>query len=354
MESTRQQVLPRGRLTRSHAQSPTPGADPVAGSLPLARAPCHPDATHRHRPDHDAAHHAHHQVQAVTSPGNTNHTPSVTVCLVALNEQDHIAASITGAHEAIALGHAEAVFVVDGGSTDDTRTITTSLGAGLIDAATVLSRFGPVAGKGDSMWRAMAVLPGDAFVFLDADISGDIPKAIERLATPLRTDPRCRFTKSHFRRIPVADPTGDPLATVSGGRVTELVARPLIGVVAPQLAHLREPLSGQVGIRRDLGWSIPVVTGYGLEIGMVFDVTQKLGPDAITDVDIGDILNPRKATSDLAAMASDVMGTLLRRVTDPAVVVNHPPERPPLASLDDLPPRVTPPPRPAPETSGTD
>lgn len=203
------------------------------------------------------------------------------------------------------------LFVADSGSTDGTRAIVTDGPATLIHTDDVHHDLGAVLGKGDSMWRAMSVLPGDGWVFLDADIDGDLDAAARALAAPLLERADANFVKGYFRRspVPLADLTPD-ITPVRGGRVTERVARPLLDAHAPWLATVLEPLGGQIALTRALAAHLPVVTGYGLEIGMLFDVAELLGPDAIVEVDLGVFHNPPRPDADLDAMSGEVAGAL--------------------------------------------
>jgi glucosyl-3-phosphoglycerate synthase len=177
-------------------------------------------------------------------------------------------------------------------------------------------------------------------VFLDADIDGDLANAARSLATPVMADASCHFVKGYFvrERLPGVDPE------LAGGRVTELVARPLIASVAPWLGFVHEPLSGQVAMSRRFAQQMRVVTGYGLEIGMLFDAVLTLGTDGVAEVDIGTIRNPPKPGDHLTRMGDEVASTLLRRVAafhrDPGfadtvshLVVAELPERPPLHTV---------------------
>lgn len=278
-------------------------------------------------------------------PALADHGParSTSVCLLTLNEAEHIGRSLDLLAPALDDGTIDDLWVADGGSTDGTRDIVQSAGVNLICLEEILPGFGPVLGKGDSMWRAMSVLPGDVMVFLDADIDGDLAGAAGKLATPIQQDGSTHFVKGYFTRQhqPSTTPVDTPLV---GGRVTETVARPLIAQLAPWLSPIREPLSGQVAMSRDFAMATPVVTSYGLEIAMLFDAAMTLGVDNIAQVDIGEILNPRKPGSDLDDMGAEVASTLAQRVIachgDPDIearighlVTRRLPQRPPMGSV---------------------
>lgn len=243
-----------------------------------------------------------------------NRQRTVTVCIPVLDEQDGIARSI----EQIGLlcdgDLIDRFLVLDGGSEDGTRELATKL-ARDHDRTTVIAvddlaaDLGPVRGKGDSIWRSQAVVTTDVVVYLDADLLNVSPNLALSLAAPLVFGDEVDFTKGLFHRI---TDRGDP-REYDGGRVTELVARPLINLVCADLARYYHPLGGQIGIRRDLLASLPVFTAFGVEIGMLFDVSRRVGHDRIGEVDLGDLVNSEKADGELLPMAQQVAYTLLTR-----------------------------------------
>lgn len=248
---------------------------------------------------------------------------SVAVCVVARDEAEHISRVVTALRPLLSEDAVEAVIVIDGGSVDGTQQLAADAGAQVIRADGVHPELGAVLGKGDTLWRGASLVTQDVLVVIDADIFGDLEHIVRTLMAPLvdSVDPvdpgRTRFVKGHFRRVASLDDLDrplDPAGHLSGGRVTELVARPLIQAVAPQLMWCREPLSGQIAIEREVLAHLGVVTGYGLEIAMLFDVVSTYGRDALVEVDLGVIFNPPQPDVGLEMMAKDVMATLLARV----------------------------------------
>ena len=159
------------------------------------------------------------------------------------------------------------------------------------------------------MWRSQAAIETDVVVYLDADLLNVSPNMVLSLAAPLVFGDEVDFTKGLFHRV---TDRGDP-REYDGGRVTELVARPLINLVCADLARYYQPLGGQVGIRTDLLASLPVVTAFGVEIGMLFDVSRRVGHDRIGEVELGDLVNSEKGDGELLPMAQQVAYTLLTR-----------------------------------------
>ena len=250
-----------------------------------------------------------------TEPERFRHRErSVTVCVPVFNEREGIARSI----EQIALlcdgDLIDRFLVLDGGSDDGTRDLATTLANDHANTSVLIvedlaTEVGPVLGKGDSMWRSQAAIETDVVVYLDADLLNVSPNMALSLAAPLVFGDEVDFTKGLFHRV---TDRGDP-REYDGGRVTELVARPLINLVCADLARYYQPLGGQVGIRTDLLASLPVVTAFGVEIGMLFDVSRRVGHDRIGEVELGDLVNSEKGDGELLPMAQQVAYTLLTR-----------------------------------------
>jgi len=238
---------------------------------------------------------------------------TVTVCVPVYNDTEGITRTI----EQIGLltdgDLVDAFLVLDGGSDDGTRDAARALAADH-DHTTVLdieevTDAGAVRGKGDSMWRAIGHIATDVAVFLDADLLNVSPNMALSLAAPLVFGDDVDFTKGLFHRV---TDRGDP-REYDGGRVTELVARPLLNLVAPELACFYQPLGGQIGIRTSLLRSLPVFTGFGVEIGMLFDVSRRVGLARMGEVELGDLVNSEKGDGELLPMAQQVAFTLLTR-----------------------------------------
>lgn len=264
----------------------------------------------------------------------TAESPSRAAVLVALNEESNITDAVEALMHAYSIGAIDHVYVVDGGSRDRTVPLAMKAGATVIEANEVLTDWGPVLGKGDSMWRASAVVQQDIIAFMDADIAIDYGAAVRALIAPLLTDPRVHFVKGTFVRLTETLPRRP-----TAGRVTELVARPLLSLLEPDLAGLREPLSGQVAIRRTMLRSLCVVTNYGVEAGMLVDVHRRVGLSGIAQADLGVLHNPPQTDMDLEGMARDVMVTLLRRLAQGSLSSSlstphaEPVERPPISTI---------------------
>jgi glucosyl-3-phosphoglycerate synthase len=205
------------------------------------------------------------------------------------------------------------VVVLDGSSTDGTRKFAEAAGAKTFDDTEILSFLGPGLGKGDALWRSLTVTSGDLIVFVDADIRNPDPRFVWGLLSPLLLDPEIQLVKGLYER-PLA--TGGTLQETGGGRVTELMARPLLNAFWPELAELAQPLSGEYAGRRALLESLPFFTGYGVELGLLIDTLSRCGLDAIAQVDLGKRIHANQPLDVLSRMAFGVLQVALRRLAE--------------------------------------
>jgi glucosyl-3-phosphoglycerate synthase len=201
-------------------------------------------------------------------------------------------------------GLIDELVVIDGSSTDGTRSVALERGVTVYDEAQLMPDFGPVLGKGDALWRSLSVTSGDIVVFLDADTENFGPHFASALVGPLLLEPEIVLVKGAYRR-PFR--VGDELVVDGGGRVTELLARPWLNLNVPHLAGLVQPLAGEMAARRGLLESISFPVGYGVEIGILLDAFHAAGLDALAQVDLGSRQNQHQALRDLGAMAYAVL-----------------------------------------------
>ena len=207
-------------------------------------------------------------------------------------------------------GLVDELVVVDAGSRDGTAAVARARGARVVQEDELMPEMGRCRGKGDAMWRALSATEGDVVAFLDADTAGFDGGFAVGLLGPLLTDPGVTLVKGAFRRPLRA---GAELLADEGGRVTELMARPLLSVVAPELGGFVQPLAGEIAARRDLLESLPFPVGYGVETAMLIDALRARGLDALAQVDLGERLNRHQPLRELGAMALAVLGAGLRR-----------------------------------------
>jgi glucosyl-3-phosphoglycerate synthase len=198
------------------------------------------------------------------------------------------------------------VVVIDDRSTDATAEVAAWEGAKVLGVDDVLPGTRRGAGKGNAMWKSLFATDGDLICWLDADVRNFGPHFVTGLLGPLVTRPEVAFVKGFYRRPLHGEPTG-------GGRVTELVARPLLSLLFPDLAGFVQPLGGEYAGRRRVLESVPFVEGWGVEIGLLVDVVARVGLDATAQVDLGVREHRNRPLDELGAQATSILVTALRR-----------------------------------------
>jgi glucosyl-3-phosphoglycerate synthase len=262
---------------------------------------------------------------------------SVSVCLPTREESATVGGIVEALVDLRERGAVDQVLVVDAGSSDGTAAIAARGGAEVHDQSALLPQFGPVLGKGDAMWRALSVATGDVVCFLDADSEDFGPHFACGVLGPLLCHDGVEFVKAFYRR---PFKLGRTAAPEGGGRVTELTARPLLNLLYPELAAVRQPLAGEVAGRRELLERLPYVTGYGVEIAQLIDAYRSVGVPALAQVDLDVRQNRHQPLRDLGPMADAVLRAVGERLVregrlDAAELRGSAKlvERPPLASL---------------------
>lgn len=238
------------------------------------------------------------------------------------------------------------VVVVDAASSDRTAAIAAQAGARVLQEGDLLPEYGAALGKGDAMWRALHATSGDVVCFLDGDTIDPHPHHLQGLLGPLLTDPSVAFVKGAFDR-PLR--VGEAELQHEGGRVTELMARPLINLHEPRLAGFSQPLAGEFAARRELLHTISFPAGYGVEIGILIDALRASGLDGLAECHLGTRRNRHQPLRALGEMAYAVLaavenrlelsagmacGRYLRPWDDNTVAQVPVQERPPLSSLE--------------------
>jgi glucosyl-3-phosphoglycerate synthase len=236
-------------------------------------------------------------------PVSAEGPPTISVCLPARNEAPTIGAIVA---EAVRLDRVAEVVVLDDGSTDDTAAVAAAAGARVVVEASVLPDAGPGSGKGNAMWKSLYACRGDIVCWVDADLRNFRGEYIERLCAPLLEQPDTMFVKAFSTRSFEGAPTG-------GGRVTELVARPLLSLLFPKLADIVQPLGGEYAARRSALEVLPFVEGWGVELGLLIDVVERFGRDAVAQVDLDVREHRNRSLEELGAQALAVMTIALRR-----------------------------------------
>lgn len=235
---------------------------------------------------------------------------TVSVVLPALNEEDTVAGVV--ATIVPLLGTlVDELIVLDSGSTDATAERARAAGATVISREDAVPGLAPVPGKGEALWRGVAASSGDLIAFVDSDLIEPDPRYVPRLLGPMLFDRDVHLVKAYYRR-PLRvfkqgeDPTG-------GGRVTELVARPLLAALRPPLRVILQPLGGEYAGTREFLASVPFAPGYGVEIGLLLDAEACYGLEGIAQVNLSVRKHRNRDLRDLGVMSRQIMGTALRR-----------------------------------------
>lgn len=237
---------------------------------------------------------------------------TVSVCVPTLNEEATIGPIVSSIRRGLVEPRvADELVVVDSHSTDATARIARAEGAEVVQDTEILPDLEPSSGKGEALWKALFVLKGDLIVWVDADIEDFHPRFVYGPLGPLLADPSIGYVKAFYERPLQVD--GEMQAS-GGGRVTELVARPLINMFWPELAALLQPLAGEYAARRDIIEQVPFFTDYGVEFGLLVDVWGRFGLDALAQVDLGQRIHRNRSLEELSPMAFAVIRTALKRL----------------------------------------
>jgi glucosyl-3-phosphoglycerate synthase len=206
------------------------------------------------------------------------------------------------------VGLIDEALVIDSASADRTAEIAAAAGMTVVQEDAVAPECGPAQGKGDAMWRALQVVQSDIVAYLDADTENFHAGFLTGLLGPLICDPEIEFVKGCFER-PFRDraQSGSSARAGEGGRVTELLARPLLNLHAPELAVFDQPLAGEVAARRELLLGLPFSVGYGVEIAMLIDAWRAVGLDGLAQVHLGVRQNAHQSLRELSVMAYAVL-----------------------------------------------
>ncbi len=239
---------------------------------------------------------------------------TVSVVLPALDEEatvGEIVATIRRELMSDAVPLVDELVVLDSGSTDRTAEVAARAGATVVHRDSVLPRIPAAAGKGEVLWRSLLVTRGEIVCFVDADLRDFDARFVSGIVGPLLTDPGVQLVKAMYDRPLV---TGDAVVPAGGGRVTELVARPLLNLHWPRLAGFVQPLGGEYAARRSLLERLPFPVGYGVELGMLIDALHTVGLDALAQVDVGVRHHRHQDSQALGRMAATIYRTAQARL----------------------------------------
>ncbi|PVC83173.1 glucosyl-3-phosphoglycerate synthase [Streptomyces sp. CS131] len=235
---------------------------------------------------------------------------SVSVVLPALNEEATVGAIVAVIRRELMekVQLVDELVVIDSGSTDATAAVARAAGARVVHRDAVLPRIPALPGKGEVLWRSLLVTSGEIVCFVDADLKDFSADFVSGTVGPLLTDPTVQFVKAMYDR-PLGDSAGQ------GGRVTELVARPLLNLHWPQLAGFVQPLGGEYAVRRSLLERLPFPVGYGVELGLLVDALHTVGLDALGQVDVGVRRHRHQDGQALGRMAAAIYRTAQLRLS---------------------------------------
>ncbi|MEU6507747.1 glucosyl-3-phosphoglycerate synthase [Streptomyces sp. NPDC046942] len=243
---------------------------------------------------------------------------TISVVLPALNEEETVGDIVTVIRhdlmERVPL--VDEIVVVDSGSTDRTSEVAAAAGARVVHRDAILPRIPAVPGKGEVLWRSLLVTHGDIVCFIDADLRDFSADFVSGIVGPLLTDPEIALVKGMYDR-PLAtefDSLASGKTAGQGGRVTELMARPLLNMHWPQLAGFVQPLGGEYAARRSLLEQLPFPVGYGVELGMLVDALHLVGLDALAQVDVGVRKHRHQDGQALGRMAAAIYRTAQLRL----------------------------------------
>ena len=239
---------------------------------------------------------------------------TISLCLPTLNEEKTIAKEIIIMKSELMTRFPliDEIVVVDSGSSDNTLDIAQSYGAEIYEASNILPHLKESTGKGENLWKALYITKGDIIIYLDADIKNIHHRFAYALLGPLLLNDKIKYTKAFYDR-PISTDQQKIRAT-GGGRVTELIIRPLFSLFFPELTQIIQPLSGEYAGFRDLFEKIPFPIGYGVETSMILDIYEKWGIDVMAQVDLDRRVHRNQDTKALGRMSFVILKTFLNRI----------------------------------------
>jgi len=248
-----------------------------------------------------------HMIEAKEEQGLT-----ISLCLPTLNEEKTIGKEIILFKSELMDRYPllDEIAVIDSGSTDETREIAAAFGADVYLSEDILPQYSEKKGKGENLWKAVYQLKGDIICYVDADIANIHPRFAYGLIAPLIYNEKMKYVKAFYDR-PLAFSQG--VRPSGGGRVTEILVRPLFSLFFPELTALIQPLSGEYAVRREVLEEIPFPIGYGVETSHILDVYKRWGLDAFGQTDLDQRVHRNQETLSLGKMAFGILRAFLAR-----------------------------------------
>lgn len=235
------------------------------------------------------------------------------VCIPTLDEAETIGTIVRAIRGGLmdGCGLVDELWVIDSGSSDGTRRIARDAGARVSLAADIPPAGGACPGKGENLWKALHATDADLIAFLDGDITNFHPRFVTGLLGPLLDDPAVDYVKAFYER-PLSEPQG--YRPTGGGRVSEILVRPLLSLFYPELTAFLQPLAGEYAARREVFESLPFPAGYGVEIAHLIDLARDRGLAALAQVDLDERVHRNRGDEELGRMAFGILQVLFRRL----------------------------------------
>lgn len=244
---------------------------------------------------------------------------TISLCIPTLNEEKTIGKEVLILRSELMERYPliDEFAVIDSGSKDKTLEVAQSYGADTYLASNILTEVGDKRGKGENLWKAIHQLKGDIICYVDADISNIHPRFVYGLVAPLIKQAEVQYVKAFYDR-PLNYSSG--LRSSGGGRVTEILIRPLFSLFYPELTNIIQPLSGEYAARREVLEMIPFPIGYGVETSHLLDLYEKFGLDAFAQTDLDRRVHRNQTTNALGKMSFGILQTFINRLQSQGMI----------------------------------
>lgn len=246
----------------------------------------------------------------------------ISLCIPTLNEETTIGKEIVIFNSELKIRYPllDEIAVIDSGSSDKTLEVAKEYGADTYLASDILPELTERKGKGENLWKAIYQLKGDIIIYLDADIKNIHSRFVYGLVAPLLLYDEVNYVKAFYDR-PLD--FSKELRTTGGGRVTEILIRPLFSLFFPELTAIIQPLSGEYAVRRETLERIPFPIGYGVETAHIIDIYQQYGGlEVFAQTDLDMRVHRNQATRSLGKMAFGILQTFLNRAKALGILTN--------------------------------
>lgn len=248
---------------------------------------------------------------------------TISLCIPTLNEEKTIGKEIVlfKAELMTRFPLLDEIAVIDSGSEDNTLEVASSFGADTYLASDILPELDDKKGKGENLWKAIYQLKGDIIVYIDADIKNIHPRFVYGLVAPLLLNKEVQYVKAFYDRPLVFSGSIRPSG---GGRVTEILTRPLFSLFYPDLTAIIQPLSGEYAVRRNVIEKVSFPIGYGVETSHLIDIYGEYGLSAFAQTDLDQRVHRNQTTRALGKMSFGILQTFLSRLKDEFEIENFP------------------------------